>query len=390
MPKALFKFSTAAGALAVMEYNSVFVTSPLDLNDPFEMRPAWTNEHEQRDFRNRLNIAKMTEGAPLFIAMQGDKAVRGGTMPFLEPHAAVDVETQRGVADTHNSQIFRQLHHEYRVLSFAGSLFDLAAGGGESDEQTTLLWSHYADQFQGICLAIDPERFHNGMQEGGYPVHYDKLRQSLPASYYDTFPPKPDCFAPGYIVDPETNLAVTKAQYEARKRQHFISFLTRKSPAWAYENEVRMIYELGDLRATRHYRQIPFACQECMKQGGPQSKCPNCTFRDAVSLPAEAILAVIFGAECSPEALAKVEKLLERPEYSHVELYWSSHHSARYVAQYAKDEANYARFIQRMRAEQVSDAKGHTWWNGQGMQRRHAAKGTNFLRVAPEGQNGSH
>jgi hypothetical protein len=26
--------------------NSIFITSPLDLNDPFEMRPAWTDEHE--------------------------------------------------------------------------------------------------------------------------------------------------------------------------------------------------------------------------------------------------------------------------------------------------------------------------------------------------------
>jgi hypothetical protein len=49
----LCKFGNADGAAKILEFNTIFITSPLDLNDPFEMRPAWTNTHELEQFEER-------------------------------------------------------------------------------------------------------------------------------------------------------------------------------------------------------------------------------------------------------------------------------------------------------------------------------------------------
>ena len=187
MSTALFKFCTAPGAIAVLEGNAIFITSPLDLNDPFEMRPAWTDAHQARHRQNEQRRNQLMRGAPLFVALKGGKMAEVGKMPPIPEEPHVDVEDQRGIADMHNETVFKILHQEFRLLCFAGSLFDLSASGGESDEQATLLWSHYADQFQGICLALDPALFGNGIRQGGFPVRYDQERQSLPVSFYDSF-----------------------------------------------------------------------------------------------------------------------------------------------------------------------------------------------------------
>jgi hypothetical protein len=52
MANVLFKFCSGAGAISILKGNSIFITSPLDLNDPFEMRPGWTDEHQNRHFQD--------------------------------------------------------------------------------------------------------------------------------------------------------------------------------------------------------------------------------------------------------------------------------------------------------------------------------------------------
>src|SRR6266496_1138980 len=218
----------------------------------------------------------------------------------MPPSPQTDVEFQRGIADTHNKKVFSILHDRFRVLSLVGSLFDLDAKEGESDEQVTLMWSHYADQFQGICLALDPLRFRNGIQLGGFAVKYPPERQRLPASYYD-------CYlaldaersgVPGYPKDPESELLLPQAVLAERDRERFIELLTHKSPAWAYEREIRMIYEIAQQRKLPDYRRIEFPCETCKQRGFPAEKCEKPWYRDAIEVPPEAILAVIFATDC--------------------------------------------------------------------------------------------
>src|SRR5208282_5400786 len=108
MSTALFKFCTAPGAIAVLEGNAMFITSPLDLNDPFEMRPAWTDAHQARHRENEQRRNELMAGVPLFVALEGGKLAQAGKMPPmpLPLVPTVDVENQRGIADMHNETVY--------------------------------------------------------------------------------------------------------------------------------------------------------------------------------------------------------------------------------------------------------------------------------------------
>ena len=382
MSKTLFKFCTAPGAIAVLERNAIFITSPLDLNDPFEMRPAWTNAHEARHQENERRRDEMMVNAPVFVALKGGKLARAGKMPSipLSSVGPMDVESQRGIADTHNEIAFMVFHQSFRVLCFVGSLFDLSAKGGQSNEQATLLWSHYGDQFQGICLAVDPAGFDNGIQAGGFAVQYDRERRSLPVSFYDSFlAVDSECSGvPGRERDAESGLLLTPEEKTALTRRRFIDLLTHKSPAWAYEQEVRMIYEIGQQRQSPDYRPIRFPCETCKQKGVPVQKCEKPYYRDAIRLPPEAVSAVIFGADSMLSTVQNVFSILDTPRYKHVEVYWSCLHSSRYAVQYVKGDRSYIETLHEHQTEQIAMAKGHVWRDRDGLKMRPSPKGVNY------------
>src|SRR5258706_187178 len=259
MGKVLFKFCSASGAAAILKGNAIFVTSPLDLNDPFEMRPGWTDDHEARFSRDQGIRSRLAEGAPILAAVANDQLQPCGTMPFIPPYEPTPVDSQRGIADSHNSEVFRDLHSHFRILSLVGDLFDLADGRGESDAHATLMWSHYADQFQGVCLAIDTNHFCNGIREDGFDVKYPPQRQSLSPGYYDCWG-SVGTAVPGssHQPHPASSLHLTNTERAALDQHYYVNLLTHKSPAWEYEREVRMIYELPELAATNHYRKLHF------------------------------------------------------------------------------------------------------------------------------------
>lgn len=303
-----------------------------------------------------------------------------GTMPPIPPQPQVNVENQRGIADMHNEGVFSILHQEFRLLCLVGSLFDLDVNGGESDEHATLMWSHYADQFQGICLALDPARFNNGIQPGGFNVRYERERQSLPASFYDTYLASgaERSGVPGRLRDVETGLLLTPQEQATRTKQRFINLLTHKSPVWSYEREVRMIYEIRQQRALPDHRQIRFACETCKRKGVTVEKCEHPWYRDAIHLPTEAISAVIFGADCMLSTAQKVFAILDSAPYRHVETYWSCLHSARYAVQYVKGDRSYIESLHEHQTEQIARAKGHVASGPNGLQMRPSPKGVNY------------
>jgi Protein of unknown function (DUF2971) len=382
MSKTLLKFCSAPGAIAVLEGNAIFITSPLDFNDPFEMRPAWTNAHQARHRENEQRRNELMANAPLFVAQEGGKLAQAGRMPpeSLSLGPQVGVENQRGIADMHNETVFLILHREFRLLCFVGSLFDLGAGGGESDEQATLLWSHYADQFQGICLAVDPSKFGNGIRPGGFLVEYDGERQSLPASFYDSFlaVDSERSGVPGRQRDAETGFLLTPQEQTELTKHRFVNLLTHKSPAWAYEREVRMIYEIGHQGQAPDYRPIRFACETCKQKGVPVERCEKPYYRDAIHLPQEAISAVIFGADCMLSTVQKVFSILDSPRYRHVDVYWSCLHSSRYAVQYVKGDRAYIESLHEHQTKQIAMAKGHVWSDAGGLKLRPSAKGINY------------
>jgi DUF2971 family protein len=168
MPLPLCKFGDADGAAKILEFNTIFITSPLDLNNPFEMRPAWTNTHELNQYEQRLTRERLT----------------GGMVGAERP---VPVDDQIGMADHYNERVFHDLHERFRVLSFMPSIVDVSKRHTISREEDTLMWSHYGDQNQGICLIFDAEKFNKGLKLGGYAVEYHEHLKSMPVDLYSSW-----------------------------------------------------------------------------------------------------------------------------------------------------------------------------------------------------------
>lgn len=380
MSNIFFKFCSGAGAVSILKRNAIFITSPLDLNDPFEMRPGWTDEHQKRHFQDVELRNQMATGKPIHIAVGEGKLKQAGTMPYLPSQQLGPVESHRGISDRHNSQVFNFLHAKFRILSLVGDLFDLAKEDGESDVHTTLMWSHYADQFQGVCLALDSAYFDNGIREGGFSVKYPPERQNLPPSYYDCWQSLLQTSHESvYQPDAASGLHLTAKQRTEREEQHFLNLLTNKSPGWEYEREVRMVYNLPSFITSKSYRKMEFVCEICHKKELPIEQCTHASYRDGVNLPAEAIRAVIFGTDSSMDTVQQVFEILSAPQYSQVQYYWSCLHSDKYKVQYVKGDPEYISFMQEERARDVANAKGHVYANGESSKWRPARKGINYL-----------
>ena len=279
----------------------------------------------------------------------------------------------------HNTEPFRVLHSQFRVLSLVDNLFDFAKGGGESDVHSILMWSHYAEQFQGVCLALDTAHFDNGIREGGYSVNYPPERQSLPPSYYDCWQSLSS--SPGQ--DQASGLILNPSDLAELERLRFLKLLTHKSPAWSYEHEVRTIYDLATLAGSSHYRKIEFPCEACHRKGLSPAQCQHASYRDAIHLPAEAVRAVTFGIDCPRDVAKQILDISSGPQYAHVQLYWSSLHSARYVVQYERSDRSYVEFMQEHRATDVARAKGHVYPRGESRETRLSRKGVNYLPPKP-------
>lgn len=330
----LFKFASAESAAKILEGNKVFVTSPLDLNDPFEMRPAWTDAHEQCRFEDQATMASLTANWPVFVpTTNGELECIGLNNPSVQP--PISVENQFGIADHNNQMVFEQFHKSFRILSFVADLFDLNASFAESKDEDTLMWSHYADKFQGVCLCIDPARLYYGLKEGGFRVSYLPTRECLPSRHYSIIPA-----IAGDLKD---------------EWSHFLSqieFLTHKSPAWSYENEVRMIYDLPILLGHSSYRQIP-----------ETDSVTEQVYHDGVHLPENALNAVVFGAECLSESVRSILAILEEPRYHSVRVFSSAIHSSRFVVQYREIErSEWRNFVQHIqeREKHIAFAKQHS------------------------------
>jgi hypothetical protein len=385
--KTLFKFSGADGAIAILRHNSLFITSPLDLNDPFEMRPAWTDAHQER---HSANIAKRDEimtGMPVFAALEGNDLVPIGPLPKLEEQDIGPVDSHRGLADQHNQRVFEVLHERYRVASFSLDIADLHSSSPESKEEITLMWAHYSDSFQGICLAFDPTKFANGIREGGFPVGYNDEREALPPYFYDSFleaaSPCLDLDGLPFRQHPESGLWIPAHAYAELQEEPVLKILTHKSPAWKHENEVRMIYDLAKETGKKNCSKFRSGCSACQKAGKRLEECENVRYRDTVSIPPEAVIAVVFGTDTSQAKTEETLQILAEERYAHVEVFWSALHSDQHKIQYCRDRmlpdgTRYSQFIQRSREMNISRAKRHIVFKENETVFKAAAKGINY------------
>jgi hypothetical protein len=390
MQDTLFKFANAQGVAAILSNESIFITSPLDLNDPFEMRPSWTNAHEDRFRNNQETLDRLATGLPIFAAMEGGRVEQIGTYPERQREQNVDVDDQYGIADLHHKGVFEYLHERFRILSWVRGLLDIEQSHGTSDEKATLMWAHYADSFQGACIAVDPAEINNGLQDGGFEVSYDPVRRFLPPDYYDVLR-RERCTVAGitYSATGEAGILIPEFSRDEVEFDQFLSLLKAKSPAWSYENEVRFIYDYRSFKTDDSYIKVEFACERCSAKGKSIEDCSNPQYRDSVKLPSKAVKAVIIGVDAHPIDVKRILEVVSEDRYQHVKLFWSSLHSEHYQTQYSNQQPDYIVTMQEARNQDMNTAKGNRLWDGDQMRFIAAKKGTSIdvVRISLRREN---
>ena len=300
MPAPLFKFTDAKGAASILRTESIYVTSPLNLNDPFESRPNWPPSHEEAKHQEECAFSEHMATNPL-----GGVQISPSTPPRMQ------VEQQYGIADRRNAHVFEHLHQRYRVLCLSANILDLSNDYGTTRPNASLLWAHYADKFKGVALALDPAMFENGIQSGGFDIDYKEERIAMPFMRY------------------------TRSLERRPHPAECIDLLTRKSPIWDYENEVRMLYDLDVLQDDPNHIKIDG--------------------KDAVRLPPDAFKAVLFGIDCPPEFTQEIVTLTNSGAFGHLRFFSTATPSDGYGVQYAEESRESTIRRQINRASMMSD-----------------------------------
>ncbi|MDJ0825234.1 MAG: DUF2971 domain-containing protein [Rhodobacter sp.] len=179
------------------------------LNDPFEMEP-----HVFDDLRP--SVVQRIYGLGGFA-----EKIRNRRNPKAKPIDANDLETHRKSAERYLNSVRK----DYRIISFC-ERFD-----------SPLLWSHYANSYRGACIHFLGRSFPRSRGLSGY-VEYSSFRPVYPLSLALHLQAE---------KDQRTTSSSRLRQIESEK----IHFFT-KANEWAYENEIRIVYN------SRHHRGLEF------------------------------------------------------------------------------------------------------------------------------------
>lgn len=325
------KFSNAEGARAILEEKSIFVTSPMDLNDPLEMRPKWTQENEdsRRAFRNSRN--QLTERMPLLIATK-EGLKPGGGMPPAQVEPEMKVEDMVGFGDINNQEVTKYLHRRFRVLSFVRRVLDTQVKQQKSLPGDLLLWAHYGDMFQGVVILFNPMVMQTGIspakERPGWPIRYSWERVALPPWFYHRLN------SWGGDLDDQRRTEI---------KDRVLALLTTKARCWRYERETRLLYNLAD---------------ECLRRKDRTlQQCENRTAARKLSFPPEAVEGVIIGPECPIDLTKNVTELLKNPCYQNVKIYRSVVDDQDYRLQYLRSTVKNVETFQLAHSERVARSK---------------------------------
>lgn len=364
----------------MLRTNTVFISSPLDLNDSFEMRPKWTQEHENRNRDYRVARDKAIVGFPVYAEMTPGKF----TLQDPLPPPAVDhddkfnprmnVEDQYGIAETYNYNVAEYIHEIYRVLSLVEKMVDTKEKYQRSHWGDVLMWSHYGDMFQGAAVLLNPEHFPNGMENlnggPGFPIIYDDERVVLPGWIYDLVAVKDHPRSPPIFVSPEgaeqLNASMTK-------------LLSTKAKMWEYERELRMLYPMDMITTSDLFPEIEIP----VNLDGISTP----AYRDAITINEKAIVGIVFGPEVTLHSFAQIAPILREPRYAHLKLYRSVHSGQHYVLDYILE--NKLEDIETFtceHTEQIAMIKDHVIFEGRSMRMGHpfgAKKTANFKKRRP-------
>jgi hypothetical protein len=170
------------------------------LNDPFELKPYVFDDLQSS------TIAEEIRHRDLSFLADGEPRPVSEVFPNPEPF--------RQQADSYLDQVLDR----YRIIAFCERI------------DSSLLWSHYANSYQGACLHFLAKgfRWHRHYTLGH--VSYSKYRPAYPLS-----------LALALYSKPGRPWIAARATPLQRAESNKILFFT-KADDWAYEAEIRLVY----------------------------------------------------------------------------------------------------------------------------------------------------
>jgi hypothetical protein len=191
-------------ALDIVEKNRLFMSRPSGLNDPFDC--AMPNVASPQDLQTAAlySMERHRETLKLLADACGEKfdedaLLKGAPAEMLEDF--ISGEAQR--------EIEERLDKGFRVLSLSDA----------TEAKNILMWSHYADSHQGICLEFDNSKFID--PPTGYEAKYENT--AAPIAFF------------------------------SENQEERIRMLRTKSKVWEYEHEFRYIYPNFNMSSEKIY-----------------------------------------------------------------------------------------------------------------------------------------
>jgi hypothetical protein len=194
-PERLFKYRTAAQAKEILLKGVLWFASPLTFNDPFDCMLSPSFNGSTKELKEQF-MAMLRSKNPL-----ANRATRRRELKRLNPiiDNSLFEEAFEGAFNTWRSRT--------GILCF-----------GE-DQGQILMWSHYAEGHQGVCLGFKTDNeFFNGVREVKYASRFPDL------SFF-----------------PKAARALAQEQSSADLLRFFDDLLLTKALEWKYEGEWRLI-----------------------------------------------------------------------------------------------------------------------------------------------------
>lgn len=243
MVRTLYKYTSAKFIDSVLsDGGMVKLSSPSSFNDPNDCYFGISDENLKRSYRMLMNVAFICEykNDPRYAKSKGFKTAYELTRKSVHVSQVYDenpviniiikqyLKTRKQLSDYFNryknqfDETFTKIIETLRERSLIGSL--------TKDNLNMLMWSHYGDKHEGICVEYEFED-ENGLLDVVYSDDtntfdlYTVLRYIIPAQYF------------GVKTINEMDQECLYACY--------LPFL-RKTKEWSYEHEVRMIFNLNN------------------------------------------------------------------------------------------------------------------------------------------------
>ncbi len=192
IPKTLYKYRSWSSEFhkTLLSGNEIFLSSPADLNDPFDASLPFRYKQEEM---TPDNIYK--------------KLIEVGRREWPDMS---EQELQELAFERQNSGVFE--NGDYWKEQHARSKESMHKSFGifscTTKNDNLLMWAHYADCHRGFCVGLDSE------------ILYDTVGGVIrPVNYAESFPVMP--------------------LFE-QKTSYMIEMLNTKSPEWGYEDEYRL------------------------------------------------------------------------------------------------------------------------------------------------------